>query len=278
MEKVDTQTRIVVDCFTFYNEIQMLNYRLHLLDPVVDYFILSEATHTHSGKEKELFYEKNKDMFKKFHHKIIHLVIDDFPYKYPNIDCAKNEQWVNEKYQRSIMRRGIEKLSLKDTDLIMVSDLDEIPDPRIVAKMKTNIDYNINVYQFMMDLYYYNLHNRMRRDWEKSKIMSYYAYNVLQKQGITLDDIRMNSGWPSLNGGWHMSYFGDTNFIRNKLIHFSHQEYNKEQYTNETYLQGKLRSGTNLFDNTRFVYLKLEDNDYLPPLFEHFLDGFYDKK
>ena len=76
----------IIDCFTFYNELDMLTYRLNILNDIVDYFVLVEATHTHVGKEKPLFYKENKHLFEKFNHKIIHIVVDDFPNKYPNIN------------------------------------------------------------------------------------------------------------------------------------------------------------------------------------------------
>ena len=55
----------IVDCFTFYNELDMLTYRLNILNDVVDYFVLVESIHTHIGKEKPLFYQENKQLFEK---------------------------------------------------------------------------------------------------------------------------------------------------------------------------------------------------------------------
>ena len=59
----------VLDCFIFYNELCMLEYRLNILNDYVDYFVLVESTHTHVGKEKELYYANNKQMFEKFNNK-----------------------------------------------------------------------------------------------------------------------------------------------------------------------------------------------------------------
>lgn len=266
--------RKVVDCFIFYNELQMLNYRIHLLNPHVDYFILTESTHTFSGKEKESTYQKYKYMFAPFNHKIIHLMIDDIPYKYPNINVEKKEQWDNERHQRNMITRAIDKLDLEDNDLIMLSDVDEIPDTRILSQI-INCDVKINILQFLMDFYYYNLHCKQGSSWTKSKIFSYDAYKKFIAHGQTLDNIRMNGGFPSIRGGWHLSYFGDSKFISNKLIHFSHQEYNKEPYTNEESIRNKIENCTNLFDERKFGHLELSKNDYLPIGYEVFLKGFY---
>ena len=52
----------IVDCFTFYNETDLLKYRLRVLDDTVDYFILVEARQTHAGNPKPLFYKENNRM------------------------------------------------------------------------------------------------------------------------------------------------------------------------------------------------------------------------
>ena len=73
----------IFDCFTFYNEIEMLHVRLEELYDFVDYFILCEAPLTFRGKTKNLFYEENKKMFEKYNDKIIHIVDNEIP---KNID------------------------------------------------------------------------------------------------------------------------------------------------------------------------------------------------
>jgi beta-1,4-mannosyl-glycoprotein beta-1,4-N-acetylglucosaminyltransferase len=91
----------IIDCFTFYNELDLLTYRINLLYNIVDYFIIVESTHTHVGKEKILYFNENKHLFDKFTDKIIHIIVDDFPYKYPNVNIDNNDAWCNEEYQRN---------------------------------------------------------------------------------------------------------------------------------------------------------------------------------
>lgn len=126
----------IVDCFTFYNEIELLTYRLNVLHDVVDHFVLVEATHTYAGHEKSLYYNENKHLFEKFHSKIIHVIVDNLPHKYPNINCDNGEQCVNERFQRDRIADGISRLSLDGRDYITITDLDEIPDPRILTIIK----------------------------------------------------------------------------------------------------------------------------------------------
>ena len=95
----------IIDCFIFYNEMDLLTYRLNILNDVVDFFVIVEATRTFIGKEKPLFYNENKHLFEKFHDKIIHIIVDDFPYKYPSINIARGDQWENERFQRNQIKK-----------------------------------------------------------------------------------------------------------------------------------------------------------------------------
>ena len=44
----------IYDCFQYFNEDQMVDLRLNILDKYVDYFVISESTKTHQGKIKKL--------------------------------------------------------------------------------------------------------------------------------------------------------------------------------------------------------------------------------
>ena len=57
---------MIYDCFTFFNELDLLEIRLNELDLVVDKFVLVEANFTHQGKEKRLLFEENKNRFFKW--------------------------------------------------------------------------------------------------------------------------------------------------------------------------------------------------------------------
>ncbi len=268
----NTEKIKIIDCFIFYNELDMLTYRLNILNDVVDYFVLVESTHTFVGKEKSLFYQENKHLFEKFNNKIIHIIVDDFPHKYPNIDFEKQEQWNNEKFQRNCISRGIHKLNLNSTDIITILDLDEIPNPNILTQMKTNdIAVSINILQ--MDFYYYNLNSKMDHKWNHSKILTFEKYNKLN---IDCENIRFYSCPIINNGGWHLSYFGDNNFIKNKIENFSHQELNLELFTNQEKIQNRIKNKQDLFDRDIKIYhINIEDNDNLPPSYDVYLRKYY---
>ena len=53
----------IYDVFLFGYELDLLEIRLNLLDPYVDYFVFSESKWSFSGIDKGLNYENNKDRF-----------------------------------------------------------------------------------------------------------------------------------------------------------------------------------------------------------------------
>jgi hypothetical protein len=242
------------------------------LNEIVDYFILVESTHTHVGKEKPLFYQENKQLFEKFNHKIIHIIVDDFPHKYPNIDFEKGEQWINERYQRDCISRGIDELSLQSNDVITITDLDEIPNPKMLEQIK-NKDIVVDINILELDFYYYNLHSKMDHLWHHSKILTFEKYNELN---IGCDKIRFYNCPIIKNTGWHLSYFGNEKFIKNKLENFSHQEFNKVEFTDEKLIKERINNGNDLFDRpTSIINIPIEDNDNLPPDYDIYLTNFY---
>jgi beta-1,4-mannosyl-glycoprotein beta-1,4-N-acetylglucosaminyltransferase len=50
----------IIDSFIFFNELELLNYRLEILNEYVDYFIIVESPYTFSGLTKPLYYFENK--------------------------------------------------------------------------------------------------------------------------------------------------------------------------------------------------------------------------
>ena len=269
----------IIDCFIFYCELELLTYRLNILNNVVDYFIIVESTHTFTGNEKKLFYNENKNLFEKFKDKIIHIIVDDFPYKYPNINFNNRHQWVNEAFQRNCIAKGINHLTdnyltdnyLRDNDLIIITDIDEIPDPNTLSNIKnSNIIVDIN--KLEMDFYYYNLYTKLNGYWHFPKIISYKKYKELN---CTCDDIRSINCEIIKNGGWHLSYFGDSNFIKNKINSFSHQELNTIEFTNLEKIDERIKEGRDIFERGNIGRIELSNNTYLPLEYNTFLKSFF---
>ena len=271
----------IIDSFIFYNELDLLYYRLSILDEYVDYFILVESKYTFSGDIKPLHYLNNKTLFEKYNHKIIHIVVD-LPFKAPNINYNLNEQWKNEYHQRNAIKHGIDMIieKLDNTDIILTSDVDEIPNPQILIKAKNNsLPYNPNTLnRLALDMYYYNLYYRIGEgsNWHGIKLMTVYAYKTNK---LTFQEMRVlehSKFVPVIEkGGWHLSYFGDINFIINKIGSFSHQEYNNNNYIDKNKLEKKIKNGVNLLNDSNLVYIPIEENTNLPTQYDIYLKNFY---
>ncbi len=238
--------RKIVDCFTFYNEIELLNYRLKVLENVVDYFVIVEANQTHAGKKKDL-------NFKCFNEKIIYLAVD-----LPHVgNITPDQVWENEKYQRNCIEQGLLQLNLNGNDLIIVSDLDEIPDPRTLKGIEIN-----DIAQFEQDFYYYSLEHKMDHLWYFSKIMKYSFYI---NTNLTFSDIRSMAFTTIPNGGWHLSYFGSAEFIQNKITNFAHQEYNTPEFTNIDKIKQRLDQGVDIYDRPiKITKMSIHKNKNIP--------------
>ena len=133
---------MVYDCFQFFNELDILKLRLHIMNPVVDRFVISEATETFSGNPKPLYYEENKEMFAEFADKIIHVVVDDTPPGYTHD---------RDTFQKNAVGRGLKDCT--DEDIIIFSDLDEIPNPEKIKEILQNFD-RTKIYHFAQRLFY----------------------------------------------------------------------------------------------------------------------------
>ena len=124
----------IVDTFIFYNEIDMLKFRLIELNDYVDYFVLVEATHTFAGNPKKLYFNENKDIFAKYKDKIIHIVVGDIP----NTTNASDR----ERHQRNCIKIGVDRLNLLEKDVIIISDVDEIPNTSLLDDIKKTGMFN----------------------------------------------------------------------------------------------------------------------------------------
>lgn len=256
----------IIDSFVFYNELDMLNYRLEVLDPYVDYFVLVESTYTHSGFPKTLYFNNNKSLFTKFLHKIVHVIMDDFPHKIAGSSDSSNmngysdgRQWENEIFQREKgVPRGLKRIpNIGEDDYVICSDLDEIVNPRVIQDIREG-KITGERHSLEMDMYYYNLTNCLGK-WNAPCLQRVRCAMKSSGRWSYIFDI--------CNAGWHLSYFGDSGFIKNKLKHFGHQEYNTEEYTNESRINEAIKNGKDLFnrENVNIKKIEIKDNPNLPP-------------
>lgn len=237
----------IVDCFTFFNELDLLEFRLTELDPYVDYFVIIESTKTFTGKPKPLYYNLNKFKFKKWEDKIVHKIVYDMPNeltqeeidKLVDLPEIRDIHWVREHHQRRQIGKVLEKISLDYEDIVLVSDLDEIPDLRKLSEFSNLLKYGPVVMK--QDWYIWNLNNLKNSDWRGSTAFYYSHYinnkDVFQKiRNIRWDD---RPEFSVVQNGWHFSWFGNQEFIKQKMFSFAHTETANDFFKNKdniTYL------------------------------------------
>lgn len=233
---------MIYDCFIFFNELDLLEIRLNTLSPVVDKFVIAEATRTYRGKPKPLFFEANKERFSAFLPKIIYIKVEDLLTEEEVDKDPYNLAFVNEDRQRNALKRGLAEAG--ENDILMLSDLDEIPRPETVSRLETILDERTKGVRFRMSAYYYYLNylNYTKLIWEMGTVaarVSVFADAELlshtstgrftqesENQGATMQRLRWLPADRCLeNAGWHFSYLGGIEAIENKLKAFSHSEF-----------------------------------------------------
>jgi beta-1,4-mannosyl-glycoprotein beta-1,4-N-acetylglucosaminyltransferase len=228
----------VYDCFMYFDEDLLLDLRLNVLSDYVSKFVITEATYTHNGSKKKLKFDINN--FKKFKNKIEYIVVDDQP---PNIlKVNKNDTseekgqklilngYARDNYQRNRLADGIsEALS---NDIIIVSDLDEIPN-------LTNLNFNNvknKIIQFQQKMFYYKLNLYYPEfNWFGSKackkkylISPQWLRNIKSKKyskfriDLIFNKKKYNDIFYVLDGGWHFTCIRSPKDLEYKLLNFAH--------------------------------------------------------
>jgi len=228
----------IFDCFMYFDEEIVLDLRLNMLDPYVDYFVIVESIFTHKGDRRELKF--NHEKFNKFKRKIIYLTYDDKPKDIEEINDGDSENEKSRKFilnaayrengQRNFINKGLD--NAKENDLILISDVDEIPNLENIDLKK--IDQEIIL--FKQNMFYYKFNLKLPNliwsgtkgckkkclrspQWLRNiKDKKYPFYRIdtyfSEKKYINLRFIN--------NGGWHFSNIKTANEIEYKLKSYLH--------------------------------------------------------
>ena len=236
----------IYDCFMFYDEDMLLDIRLNILDKYVDYFVIVESRYFHNGKNRELKF--NLKNYEKFKNKIIYIVQDNEPegiikLKDSDDENTKTFKLVNNSYLREHSQRNTIIKGLKDAkedDLILISDVDEIPNLELLEIHKINRQIII----FEQVIFYYKFNRYLNNfTWFgtkgcKKKYMKspQWIRNVKNKRFYfwRLDTLFSNTKYINKhfvkNGGWHFSNIKKTKDIELKLkSYLHHRDYENEE-------------------------------------------------
>jgi hypothetical protein len=270
---------MVYDGFIFFNELELLELRLHELSGVVDKFILVEATKTHTFQPKPLVYQENRERFKKFQHQIIHIVVGDMP--------EDQNARGRETFQRNCIERGLK--GCRPDDIVIVSDVDEIPRATTLAQVCRELHFRNDIFSNCFHGIYNSLIGKRDFAWKKlDKTVKKRNPFVIQFQqdqywhymnskrmeppkcgprlahfrDYTSAETLRESGCRTVkNGGWHFSYMGGAERIREKIMAYSHQERNRPEFTDVNAINERINRGAAIWDvHWRFEFMPLDDS------------------
>ena len=186
----------IYDCFSYWDEDLLLDLRLNILNDYVDYFVIVEGNKTWQNNSKELRFDIKR--FEKFKKKIIYVPVKDLP--------NGDNPYLRENHQRNCILRGLQ--TAKDKDLIIISDLDEIPNPKFITNFKKKNRYA--VFKQMHFYYKLNLQSQSNPYWFGSRIcIKKYLKSPQWLRELKfkkrpfwrIDKYRLNNIID--NGGWH---------------------------------------------------------------------------
>lgn len=234
----------IYDCFTYYNEEKILKIRLEELGDLVEKFIIVEASQTFSGKEKPFYLDDVSNWIDKWKHKI-YIYRVDFPDQ-----CTS--AWDREYFQRNCLAIPLKDLSSSEDDIIVISDADEIWNIEAIKKIKyQNIPIRLDVKQ-----YFWNFH------WRVPDHCNQGARPVVCKpmhlQGHTPQELRSMHLPLIPDGGWHFSFFGEEELVKNKIESFAHTEYNEEKYKSYDSILKRIKNGIDPFDRFPLKYNEID--------------------
>jgi beta-1,4-mannosyl-glycoprotein beta-1,4-N-acetylglucosaminyltransferase len=264
----------VYDCFTFFNEIELLKFRLEFLYEHVDKFIISEANITFSGQQKPFYFSEHKREFSRWINKIEYLQcqpdVSRLSFEKPSKYKSSHASWKVEKAQRDFLAAGL--FGLNDDDLVILTDIDEIWNPSILQDIRSN-EINFRAARLEMSFHYFYMNCRgigsenkfwlhpvcmkyfLLRDDFKSEFASFRSGDVFRK---TLKKFLLNKPVlaPSLihEAGWHFSYLGGAQAVIKKIESFSHQELNNAKVKEYSRIERCIELGLDPFDRSNHIW------------------------
>lgn len=234
---------------------------------------------TFSGEPKEMIFAKNREMFREFADKIVYVAVDNSPMS----GVTTHER---DKFQKNQLIRGMR--GCKPDDIVIFSDVDEIPDPRTLQKVLEHFDVS-KIYHLAQRMFYCFLNMEEisgnllsitgefpgveKKQWLGTKVCSFGSLpeeGIVYLREVAPEDPRSVR---VADGGWHFGYMGgdgERDVVKRigiKVQAAAHQEYNSKRYLNEAV--DRLLCGEDIFDrNAKFVRVKI-DESYPVYLREH---------
>lgn len=255
------------DCFTFFNELDVLEIRLQEMWNTTDQFVIAESNLSHSGKSKDYILLDNWERFKPYADKIKRIQVDDMP--------TTTDSWVREKFQRFSLGRGL--TDRQPDDIIIVSDLDEIPRAEMIDMIKED-ENAYERYVLCIPMFQYKINYMKIFDIAKQPnimVVRGNAFTDAQKEReFTFPWVQKPNDIVMVDhGGWHFTYFGDDTQAIVKIKNFAHTETDTVDMINNHNIEWFVKNKCGHHGPThpeRFEYVQMDD--YFPECITNNLD------
>ena len=251
----------------FTNEYDLLEGRLEYLFDKVDKFIIIESNITHNGTRKRLNFLDNAERYSKYLHKVFYFPAninpDDYDFSFDPNDLKSQETgwWKVENYQRNYIAEALKFFD--DDDIVMISDLDEIPLKAAIDLALVHLAPNNPLIGFRQDMFYYNF-----RQVQESNCYG----TVLSRTKIVKDNspqwIRVHR-WEHqiphvIRGGYHLSFWGTPEMIQNKIINAPHQEHNTPKIRDIFNIRKNIIMGIDIYEREENKLIPVDRNTIDP--------------
>ena len=255
---------MLIDAFTYFNEKELVELRLKYLNSIVDYFVVIESNITFTGKKKKWnFPDVLNNNLKEFSNKIQYHQLNIELDKIKNeeswiIDNIKGDDfWRIENFQRNYIKTVCKKFS--DDDILIISDLDEIPSTKKLNFILTSDFGKIAPVALEQHLFHLDCNYLRLESWRGSIVTTMKICNEFSPQKFRRLRNRISH---FTDGGWSFSSFGGYERVREKIESYAHSEHNNDKFKNPEHIAHCQRTGADLFH--RKVQSKKVERNFFP--------------
>jgi len=187
----------VFDCFMFNGEVDILECRLEELSPVVDRFVLVECGENHLGQKKGSDFDAHRSRFDRWKGQIEHVWVESL---------LATDPFQREGEHREHARDGLESSRASSADIVLYSDVDEIPRRSSIAEVlrALSIEDPPRLVTLEQVLHYFAV------DWLYPGRCEMAPTGRRYRDIETFFEMRRGSAVASRipNAGWHFSWLG----------------------------------------------------------------------
>jgi beta-1,4-mannosyl-glycoprotein beta-1,4-N-acetylglucosaminyltransferase len=229
-----TTKRTIVDAFLFFNELDTLELRIEELESVVDYFVLVESGEGFSSARKPFLFDENKHRFSRYLDRIHQIKLPGLP---PLSTDTEAGRFRLQRFQRDAIMLGLVGHGLQPDDIILISDVDEIPSKESVLKVSNKIEDD-EIWIFKQQYYKLFLDADMppeAREWLGTIAIKYSVLGQASPDDLRTrfaarfyesarDDVPTSGNLArrfAARAGWHLTYFGGDGSVKYKVANYA---------------------------------------------------------